>query len=67
MEQVADKETEREVIQKLRELHPDIPMLVFKKSFHRFGRKIDQATLSKVVDDARNDSGLGYLVNKKIR
>lgn len=67
MEQVADKETEREVIQKLRELHPDIPMLVFKKSFHKFGKKTDQDTLSQVVEDARNDSGLGYLVNKKFR
>ena len=67
MEQVADKETEKEVIQKLRELHPDIPMLVFKKSFHKFGRKTDQATLSQIVDDARNDTSLGYLVNKKFR
>jgi hypothetical protein len=66
MEQIADKETEKEVIQKLRELHPDVPMLVFKKSFHRFGKKTDQATLNQVVEDARRNSGSGYLINKKV-
>lgn len=65
MQDIVDKETEKEVIQKLRELHPDIPMLVFKKSFHKFGRKVDEATLNQVVEDARQSGGFGMLIDKK--
>ena len=58
---------EKSILQSLRENNPDIPLLKLKKSFYQFGKPSDEKTLRAVVDDARNSSDLGCLVNKEFR
>ena len=65
MENNISKEQERKIISQLRLENQDLLMMQLKKSFHKFGRKADEETLKKVVNDARNSDNFGMLITRR--
>lgn len=64
MTQVVSIDEEKEVIGKLRKENQDLGIMQLKKSFHKFGRKVDETTLKKVVNDARNSDNFGMIIDR---
>lgn len=64
MSHIVSIEEEKEVIGELRKENQDLGIMQLKKSFHKFGRKVDEITLKKVVNDARNSDNFGMIIDR---
>lgn len=64
MNHIVSVDEEKEVIGELRKENQDLGIMQLKKSFHKFGRKVDEKTLRKVVNDARNSDNFGMIIDR---